>query len=82
MKFYTYILFSENLNRYYVGSTNEIEDRLERHLVSKKGFTSRAKDWKLKYHEEYSTRSLAIKREMGIKRWKSRKMIEKLISEE
>jgi len=49
MKFYTYILFSEKLNRYYVGATNEIDDRIEKHLSSNKRYTSKAKDWELKY---------------------------------
>ena len=79
MKFYVYILFSDLLNKYYVGSTMEIAGRLEKHLSNHSGFTSRAKDWKLKYFEAFPTRSDAIKRELQIKRWKSRKMIEKLI---
>ena len=79
MKFYTYILFSVTLNRYYIGSTNEVDGRIDRHLASKKGFTARAKDWELKYYETFETRSEAIRREMQIKKWKSRKMIERLI---
>ena len=78
-KFYVYILFSAELNRYYIGSTNEIEGRLERHLQSKKGFTAKAKDWELKYSEVFDTRSEAVRRELQIKKWKSRVMIEKLI---
>ncbi len=80
MKYYTYILFSETLNKYYIGSTNGIDGRLERHLSSNKGFTSRAKDWKLKHFEPYQSRKEAVKRELKIKGWKSRKMIEKLIA--
>jgi putative endonuclease len=51
-------------------------------LVSKKGFTSRAKDWELKYFETFLSRTEAVRREMAIKKWKSRKMIEKLIRKE
>ncbi|WP_299555725.1 GIY-YIG nuclease family protein [Seonamhaeicola sp.] len=78
-KFYIYILFSEELDKYYVGSTNNISGRIERHLLSKKGFTSKAKDWELKYFEVFETRSDALSRERQIKKWKSRRMIEKLI---
>jgi putative endonuclease len=78
---YTYILYSEQLDRYYIGSTRDLpEDRLRRHLSDHKGFTSKSKDWEivyLEFHQEYIS---AHKRELQIKSWKSRKMIEKLIS--
>lgn len=80
MKYYVYILFSQNMNRYYVGSSNDVNERLKKHLASKKGFTSKAKDWEVKYTEEYNTRTEALKRENQIKKWKSRVMIEKLIN--
>jgi putative endonuclease len=77
-KFYVYILFSEALNKYYIGSTQDIIVRLEKHLQSNKGFTSKAKDWVLVYSEEFKTRTEAIRRERQIKKWKSRIIIEKL----
>ena len=67
------------MDKYYIGSTKEIESRLEKHLSNHKGFTSKAKDWVLKYQETFSSNSDALKRELQIKKWKSRKMIEKLI---
>jgi putative endonuclease len=36
--------------------------------------------WSLVYHEEFATRSKAMKRELEIKRRRSKKYIEKLIS--
>ncbi len=81
MRYFVYILFSEKLNRYYIGATKDISDRLEKHLWNHKGFTSKAKDWVLKYSEAYELKSDALKRESQIKKWKSRKMIEKLISD-
>ncbi|WP_405251646.1 GIY-YIG nuclease family protein [Dokdonia sp. Asnod3-C12] len=30
-EFYVYILFSSSLNRYYIGSTNDVEERLKKH---------------------------------------------------
>ncbi|KGO06442.1 GIY-YIG nuclease family protein [Dokdonia donghaensis] len=79
MNYYVYILFSPHLNRYYIGSTNNVENRLKKHLSSSKGFTSKAKDWEIKYTETFTTRSEAVQRELQIKKWKSRVMIEKLI---
>ncbi len=78
--FYTYILYSEILNNYYVGFTTiSVESRLKKHLVSKKGFTSRTKDWKIIYVEKFDKKQDAAAREKEIKSWKSKIKIEKLI---
>ena len=81
MYYFVYILFSDSLNRYYIGSTKNIAKRIEAHLWNHKGFTSKAKDWQLRYQEVFETKTEALTREKQIKRWKSRKMIEKLISD-
>ena len=47
MNFTVYILFSEIKNRYYIGFTSNIEDRLKRHNQKSKGFTRNVDDWKL-----------------------------------
>ncbi len=38
-QFFVYILYSEVLRRYYVGSTNDVHTRVERHNTSKYGYT-------------------------------------------
>ncbi|WP_397445403.1 GIY-YIG nuclease family protein [Polaribacter sp. R77954] len=81
MPYFLYILYSKNLDKYYVGVSANIEEPLQRHLSNHKGFTSRAKDWQIVYFEKYENRLLALKREKRIKNWKSRTMIEKLIDE-
>ncbi|QAA81750.1 GIY-YIG nuclease family protein [Aequorivita sp. H23M31] len=78
--YYIYILYSEHLDRYYTGSTEDISVRLKEHLWNHKGFTARAKDWEIRYSENFLTRSEALAREQQIKKWKSRKLIEKLIA--
>jgi putative endonuclease len=81
--FYAYILFSATLNKYYVGSTGDmLEERIRKHNVNHKGFTGGIGDWELKYAETYETKTEALKRENAIKKWKSRKLIEKLISKQ
>ena len=79
MDYYVYILYSASLNKYYVGSTQDVQSRLEKHLQNHRGFTGKAKDWVLRYTETYNSKSESIKRELQIKKWKSRKMIEELI---
>jgi len=78
---YTYILYSESANRYYVGSTGvALSLRIKKHNTNHKGFTGGFADWTLKYHEAFDTEEQARKREREIKAWKSRKLIERLIS--
>ncbi|WP_348737681.1 GIY-YIG nuclease family protein [Tenacibaculum sp. 190524A02b] len=81
MKYYVYILYSNYLGKYYIGSTSDIENRLERHLSNHKGYTSKAKDWRVVYKEEFQTKSEALFREREIKKWKSSKKIEVLINQ-
>ena len=57
-----------------------MEERIRKHNTNHKGFTGGVGDWELKHSEEYSTKEDALKREKEIKSWKSRKLIEKLIS--
>ena len=78
--FYTYIIFSKTLNKYYIGSCENIERRLDDHLNSRSTFTKKAKDWELKYFESFESRSEAYQRGMQIKKMKSRKYIENLIA--
>ena len=76
----TYILYSEDLDKFYIGSTSStMEERLDKHLTDHKGYTGKAKDWEVKYLEEFPTVNEARKREREIKKWKSRKQIVRLI---
>ncbi|MCE1188352.1 MAG: GIY-YIG nuclease family protein [Ignavibacteria bacterium] len=77
--YYTYIIHSEKLNKYYIGYSGDIAKRLEHHNAGWSHFTSQANDWILKYSEQYETKSEAMKREYDIKRKKSRKYIEQLV---
>ncbi|MEO8413485.1 MAG: GIY-YIG nuclease family protein [Ginsengibacter sp.] len=77
---YTYILYSEKLNKYYVGACTDIERRLYEHNIGHSKFTSTGVPWILKYSEFFETLQLAKKRESTIKKMKSRKYLENLFS--
>ncbi|MDA3893855.1 MAG: GIY-YIG nuclease family protein [Salinivirgaceae bacterium] len=77
--FYIYIIYSEQLNKYYVGYSSDIRQRLNQHNCHHKGFTGSASDWRLMYSESYEMELDARKREKQIKSWKSRRKIEELI---
>ncbi|NMM47201.1 GIY-YIG nuclease family protein [Marinigracilibium pacificum] len=79
MKYHCYILYSRILDKYYVGHTGDkLSEHLRKHNSNHKGFTGRASDWELVYHEEFETKTDAYAREREIKGWKSRKKIEAL----
>ena len=76
---HTYILYSAQLDKHYVGATSdELEQRIRRHNTNHKGFTGKANDWVLMHAEPFKTFELALQREQEIKSWKSRKRIESL----
>jgi len=77
--YYTYIIYSSSIDKYYIGYTNNLTLRLERHNSSWGKFSSKGVPWQLVYNEEFNTKSEAIKRENQIKKKKSRKFIEDLI---
>ncbi len=80
MLFFVYIIYSPTLNQYYIGHSENLQDRLFRHNNSGSKFTKRGNDWKLVYSEVFQTKSGASKRELEIKEKKSRKYIEWLVS--
>ena len=75
-----YILYSASFDCYYIGHTTEpIEERIRKHNSNHSGFTGKAADWRLVYLEEYTSKSLAYRREREVKAWKSRKRVEELV---
>ncbi|MEX1000686.1 MAG: GIY-YIG nuclease family protein [Crocinitomicaceae bacterium] len=80
MNYHCYILFSEELDRYYVGHTgDELSERTRKHNSNHKGFTGKADDWELKFAKVFETKKQAYAFERKVKSWKSRKKIEELI---
>ena len=80
MPFIVYIIYSSLKNKFYIGFTSNLEERIIRHNQKSKGFTGNTNDWKIVYTERYATKLEAISREKQIKSWKSRIKIQELIS--
>jgi putative endonuclease len=78
--YFIYILYSSLRSKYYVGSCQDVSTRLIKHNTNHSGFTGKTGDWQIKHIEEYPDKSTALSREKQIKSWKSRKMIEQLIT--
>ena len=82
MQFFIYILYSHSIDQYYIGYTEDLNDRLFRHNNSGSKATKKTNDWKLIYTESFTSKTEAIKREIEIKKKKSRKYIEWLVAQQ
>ncbi|MBC8174548.1 MAG: GIY-YIG nuclease family protein [Candidatus Marinimicrobia bacterium] len=79
MPFFTYILFSESHDRYYIGHTDRLEERIIEHNSGHTKSTRYGCPWELVFKREFGTRIEAIRYERYLKSQKSRKFIETLI---
>ena len=77
--FFVYIIRSLSSNKYYIGSTDNKERRLNEHNLGFSKYTKNKGPWIIVYDEKFMTLAEARKREKQIKNWKKRKSIEKLI---
>ena len=74
-----YIIYSKRIDRFYIGFSSDVEDRLLKHNRSAKGFTSIGKPWVLVYTEIFSEKKSAMAREKQLKNWKNRERLLTLI---
>jgi putative endonuclease len=79
--FFVYIIKSSQLNRYYIGSTANLETRLKSHNSGKVKSTKAYRPWVIVYTECFEIKTTALKREKQIKSYKSGKAFRKLIAE-
>jgi putative endonuclease len=74
-----YVLFSEKLNKRYVGSSKDVDKRLNEHNLAKSKFTKAGIPWKLIYKESFPTNSDARKRETFLKSSAGRKFLDQIL---
>lgn len=77
---YLYILVNRDTDRYYIGSTSDINRRLNQH---KSGYTRTTKvlgTYDLVYTEEFNNITEAREREKKLKSYKSKKYLKWLIN--
>ena len=73
MNYFVYILISEVDNSFYIGQTNNLEDRLRRHNAGRERYTKTKRPWERFWSIEMPSRAGAIRLERKIKNLKSRK---------
>ena len=79
--YYVYILFSQKLNKRYIGSTSDIRKRINDHNCGKSSFSSRGIPWKLIYYEAFLNKKDALREEAFLKTGKGRERIKYLFGE-
>jgi putative endonuclease len=77
--YYIYIIYSASKDRYYIGHTQYLEQRLIQHNAGRTPSTKYFRPWVLVYEEEFDNKSEASILELKIKSKKSRIYIEELI---
>jgi len=75
--YYTYILKSIEYNKFYIGSTEDLRERLNNHNSGKSKFTKAYIPWKLVYYEAHLNRTLARKAEIFYKTGQGRRQIKR-----
>ncbi len=79
MNFYVYVLRSLKVERYYIGQTEDLADRLRRHNGGRVRSTKAYRPWSIVYFEKYETRAAAVRREQELKDLKGTARFLKLI---
>ena len=77
---YCYILYSEKIDKFYVGACNDLDRRLYEHNIGHSKFTKTGVPWKIVHVEPFPDLPTAKRREQFIKKQKSRKFILALLS--
>lgn len=80
MPFYTYVLYSSEHNKIYIGQSSDLQKRLFEHNTGMSKYTKRYLPWKIIFKEEFDSRSEAMKREKELKSQKGREFIWNLIN--
>lgn len=78
---YVYILQSLVNNRYYIGSTNDLDRRLQEHNDGRGKYTNLTKPFRLVFNQSYHSLNDARSIERRLKKMKSRKIIEEIIED-
>ncbi len=82
MTYFLYILKSQTTDKHYIGISQNPERRLQYHNTLEKGFTSRYRPWKIVFKKEFESKQEAMVMERKLKNWKSKTMIERIITGE
>ena len=78
LMFFTYIIYSDSYKQFYVGSTQDFEERLRRHNADHSKSTKGKGPWKLMVTFPFTTRAEAMELEKKIKKRGIRRFIDEI----
>jgi putative endonuclease len=67
MNYFVYILYSISKDKFYIGQSTDVKDRLIRHNSKRVQSTKYGIPWVLVHTEKFNTRQQAILREQSLK---------------
>ena len=70
MSYFVYLIINKNQKNQlisYVGYTNNLKDRLNKHNSSKGAKFTKGRTWKLAYSKRYESKNIALKEEYKLK---------------
>jgi putative endonuclease len=78
---WVYIIESEKNGRYYLGSTQDLENRLREHNNGEVASTKYLRPLRLIFSQQFKSVSIARRVEYKLKKYKSRRILEKVIAD-
>ncbi len=69
-----YIIYSSKSNLYYIGHTNNLTDRINRHNKNRNKFTKEKGSWKLVISYNLNSKSEAYRLELKLKAFKNSRL--------
>ncbi|MFC1554514.1 GIY-YIG nuclease family protein [candidate division KSB1 bacterium] len=76
--YYIYILYSKSFDRYYIGQTDNVKARINRHNAGEVKSPKHYIPWELRYTEQFASRGEAMKRERFLKNQRNKESYKKL----
>ena len=78
--YYTYVLISRKNNDFYIGSTENLEERISSHNTGKVRSTRPYRPWELLEYEVFDSRSEAVQRERFLKSHQQKEILKRRYS--
>jgi putative endonuclease len=80
--FFVYILEAIESKKYYIGQTQDLQERVRKHNEGRNLSTKAYIPWQLKWWKEFETRSEAVRIERKLKGIKKRVLLERFVYED
>ncbi len=77
--YFVYVIYSISRGTRYVGSAEDVVQRVSEHNAGRCRYTSGRRPWELIYTEEYSARSDAMRRERFLKSGQGREFLRQIL---